>query len=122
MTQFGARRRTFRSEPQILDDKIKQLREGCGTERDGALLRLMLAQALVEANRREDAMIELRWSLKFDPTYIAAYRMVGLTAVKLGGIERAVWAFKKGIKIAIERDSLVAAQELRRYLRRLNRL
>jgi hypothetical protein len=40
----------------------------------------------------------------------------------LGGIERAVWAFKKGIKIAIERDSLVAAQELRRYLRRLNRL
>jgi hypothetical protein len=103
MTQFGARRRTFRSEPQILDDKIKQLREGCGTE-------------------REDAMIELRWSLKFDPTYMAAYRMVGLTAVKLGGIERAVWAFKKGIKIAIERDSLVAAQELRRYLRRLNRL
>ena len=121
MTAVARRRHEPRSEAQLLEDRIERLRSKCGGPTDGTHLRVMLANALLDANRREDALAELRWSLKFDPWNIAAMRMMGMTMVKMGGVDRAVQLFQKAIKLAVERENVPAARELKIFLRRLKR-
>jgi Flp pilus assembly protein TadD len=121
MTAVAARQRPPRSEAQILEDRIARLRRKCGGPTDGTHLRVLLANALLDANYREDALAELRWSLKFDPLNIAAMRMMGMTMVKMGSVDRAVKLFEKAITLAVARENVPAARELKIFLRRLKR-
>ncbi len=116
-----AARHQPRSEAQFLDDRIARLRRKRGGPTDGTHLRVMLANALLDANLREEALEELRWSLKFDPWNIAAMRMMGMTLVKMGVVDRAVQLFQKALKLAVESENMSAARELKTFLRRLKR-
>ncbi len=121
MTALAARQQQPRSEAQFLEDRIARLRGKRGGPTDGTHLRVLLANALLDANLREDALDELRWSLKFDPLNIAAMRMMGMTLVKMGNVNRAVQLFQKAIKLATESGNVPAARELKIFLRRLKR-
>src|SRR5262249_41096946 len=70
------RRRDTRRAP-LMADRIAALRALCGGPRDGALLRLSLAQALLDEGAAPDAIAELRRALEFDADYSAAWKALG---------------------------------------------
>jgi len=65
-------------------DAVARLRALCGGPRDGALLRVSLANALIAAGDRSDAVAELRRATEFDADY-SAFRQI-LERMKQGGL------------------------------------
>ena len=100
---------------------IEQLRALCGGPRDGALLRLSIANALLGAGRREDAIGELRAALRFDPRYSAAWKTLGRALAEAGDTAGAIAAYEAGIAAAHERGDKQAEKEMTVFLKRLTR-
>src|SRR5262249_366642 len=78
-------------------DAVAHLRAMCGGPRDGALLRVSLANALIEHGDHDAAIEELRRALAFDPDYSAAWKLLGKTLAERGDFANAVDAYQKGI-------------------------
>lgn len=96
-----------------------RLRAMCGGPRDGALLRLSLAQALLVHGDRAGALGELRQALEFDPDYSAAWKLLGKTLADSGDATAASDAYAQGITAAIKRGDKQAQKEMQVFLRRL---
>lgn len=100
---------------------LDQLRAWCGGPRDGALLRLSLANALLAAGRRDDAIGELREALRFDPGYSAAWKTLGGVLADAGDVCAAIAAYESGIAAAAARGDKQAEKEMRVFAKRLAR-
>ncbi|HEX7916529.1 tetratricopeptide repeat protein [Rudaea sp.] len=100
-------------------DAIDRLRTLCGGPRDGALLRMSLANALLVQNDAEGAITELREALRFDPGYSAAWKLLGKTLAAAGDSAAAINAYQSGIAATVERGDKQAEKEMRVFLRRL---
>jgi len=104
------------------EDKIAQLKEMCGGPRDGALLRVSLAQALLANDDRIGAVDELRRALEFDPAYSAAWKLLGKLLGERGDNAAAIEAYQNGIAAAIKRGDKQAEKEMTVFLRRLQQM
>ncbi len=102
-------------------DAIDRLRQMCGGPRDGALLRVSLAHALLSQGNAHAAIEELRAALKFDPDYSAAWKLLGKTLADAGERDAAVDAYRHGITAAQKRGDKQADKEMSVFLRRLER-
>jgi predicted Zn-dependent protease len=102
-------------------DAIDSLRAMCGGPRDGALLRLSLANALLTRNDAQAAIAELREALRFDPVYSAGWKLLGKTLTDAGETIAAIDAYRAGIDAAIQRGDKQAEKEMTVFLRRLTR-
>jgi len=100
---------------------IASLRAMCGGPRDGALLRVCLANALLAQDDAAAAVIELRRALEFDPDYSAAWKFLGKTLADAGDKTGAIDAYRAGITAAGKRGDKQAEREMRVFLRRLER-
>ncbi|MDR3387902.1 MAG: tetratricopeptide repeat protein [Rudaea sp.] len=100
-------------------DPIARLRSLCGGARDGALLRVSLANALLAQGDATAAAIELRRAVEFDPGYSAAWKMLGNALNENGDAEAAVAAYRNGIAAAVRRGDKQAEKEMGVFLRRL---
>ncbi len=100
-------------------DKLAQLRSLCGGPRDGALLRMSIANALLVRAERATAIEELRAALRFDPDYSAAWKQLGKTLAETGDADAAREAYRAGIAAAITRGDKQAEKEMTVFLRRL---
>jgi predicted Zn-dependent protease len=100
-------------------DVIANLRVQIGGKRDGALLRISLANALLAAGQRAEAIVELRAALVFDPNYSAAWKQLGRILADDDQTESARAAFTQGIAVADARGDRQAGKEMRVFLRRL---
>ena len=100
-------------------DAIARLRAMCGGPRDGALLRVSLANALIAAGDRAAAAEELRRATQFDAGYSAAWKLLGKTLVESGDAAAAADAYRRGIDAAVERGDKQAEKEMRVFLRRI---
>ena len=100
-------------------DAIACLRAMCGGSRDGALLRVSLANALLAAGERAGAIRELRQALEFDSEYSAAWKLLGKTLAESGDAAAATDAYQHGIAAAISRGDKQAGKEMRVFLKRL---
>lgn len=98
---------------------IASLRAMCGGPRDGALLRVSLANALLAQDDAAAAVIELRRALEFDPDYSAAWKLLGKTLADAGDVAAAIDAFRAGVAAADRRGDKQAGKEMRVFLRRL---
>ncbi|MHB1272297.1 MAG: tetratricopeptide repeat protein [Rhodanobacter sp.] len=98
---------------------IANLRSQCGGPRDGALLRFSLGNALLGAGDAEAAMDELRRALAFDPTYSAAWKLLGKACIDAGQPQAAAEAWCDGIAVAAQRGDKQAEKEMTVFLRRL---
>ena len=92
------------------------LRDG---PRDGALLRLSLAQALLDAARPDEAVAELRRAVAFDAEYSAAWKLLGRTLATQNDAGGAIEAYRCGIAAAQKRGDKQAEKEMAVFLRRL---
>jgi predicted Zn-dependent protease len=100
-------------------EAIARLRAMCGGPRDGTLLRLSLAHALLQQRDAAAAIVELRRALEFDPDYSAAWKQLGKTLAEAGDVPAAIDAYGAGIAAAIKRGDKQAEKEMRVFLKRL---
>ena len=98
---------------------LEQLRALCGGPRDGALLRLSIANSLLGAGDRNAAIAELREALRFDPQYSAAWKTLGRVLVEGGESRDAIAAYESGIAAARARGDKQAEKEMIVFLKRL---
>jgi len=102
-------------------DAIEKLRAMCGGPRDGALLRMSIANALFAQGDAAAVIVELREALRFDAGYSAAWKLLGKTLAETGDTAAAVDAYQSGIAAAIERGDKQAEKEMTVFLRRLRK-
>lgn len=102
-------------------DALERLRVLCGGPRDGALLRMSIANALLAQSDPAAAIDELREALRFDAGYSAAWKLLGKTLAAVGDTAAAADAYRSGIDAAIERGDKQAEKEMTVFLRRLIR-
>ncbi|OOG59325.1 tetratricopeptide repeat protein [Rhodanobacter sp. C03] len=100
---------------------IASLRQQCGGPRDGALLRFSLGNALLGDGAVDAAIDELRRALEFDPTYSAAWKLLGKACLEAGQIQAAASAWRSGIGAAVQRGDKQAEKEMTVFLRRLEK-
>ena len=102
-------------------DALARLLALRGGVRDGALLRISIASALVEEARWDEAIVELKRALNFDPNYSAAWKLLGKAFTQIGDTTGAIAAFHAGIDAATARGDKQAAKEMQVFLRRLEK-
>jgi predicted Zn-dependent protease len=101
---------------------IASLRQQCGGPRDGALLRFSLGNALLGDGDATAAVDELRRALVFDPTYSAAWKLLGKACLQANQSQAAADAWRSGIAAAAQRGDKQAEKEMTVFLRRLEKL
>jgi Tfp pilus assembly protein PilF len=101
--------------------QIETLRKLCGGPRDGALLRISLANALLVAGDATQALAEIRRALQFDADYSAAWKLLGTTLAAHGDAAAAMDAYRAGIAAAQRRGDKQAHKEMQVFLRRLEK-
>jgi len=99
----------------------ERLRALCGGPRDGALLRVTLANALLVEGDAVAAIAELRRALAFDPDYSAAWKLLGKTLDDSSETAAAAGAYRAGIVAAKKRGDKQAENEMQVFLRRLEK-
>lgn len=100
---------------------MQKLRAMCGGARDGALLRMALANALLETGDAPGAITEIRAALRFDCDYSAAWKLLGKIQLATGDVTAAIAAYQSGIEAAIRRGDKQAEKEMNVFLRRLEK-
>jgi predicted Zn-dependent protease len=106
----------------MTDDTLTRLRSLCGGPRDGALLRVSLANALLAQNQPGAAIFELREALRFDPDYSGAWKLLGKTLAAQNDRAAAGAAYRSGIAAATKRGDKQAQKEMTVFLLRLEKL
>ncbi|WP_130620696.1 hypothetical protein [Dyella amyloliquefaciens] len=101
------------------DALIANLRAQCGGPRDGALLRFSLGNALLTAGDATAAAGELRHAVGFDPSYSAAWKLLGKACLALDDKPGAAEAWRQGIAVAQARGDKQAEKEMTVFLKRL---
>ena len=105
----------------MADAALTTLRRLCGGPRDGALLRVSLANALLAQDDKVEAIVELRHALDFDSDYSAAWKLLGKTLADNGDSANAIDAYRNGIAAANRRGDKQAEKEMTVFLRRLEK-
>jgi predicted Zn-dependent protease len=100
---------------------VDNLRRQCDGPRDGALLRYALGNALLGEGDAAAAIIELERTLAFDPTYSAAWKLLGKACLDAGRFDAAANAWCRGIAAASHRGDKQAEKEMTVFLRRLQK-
>ncbi|WEN15737.1 tetratricopeptide repeat protein [Rhodanobacter sp. AS-Z3] len=100
--------------------QLANLRKQCGGPRDGALLRFSLGSALLTEGEHAAAIEELRKATEFDPTYSAAWKLLGKACQASGDDGAAAAAWHSGIAAAAQRGDKQAEKEMTVFLRRLS--
>ena len=100
---------------------IASLRKQCGGPRDGALLRFSLGNALLADGELQAAIDELHRALDFDPTYSAAWKLLGKACLAAGQPQAAAEAWRSGVAAAMQRGDKQAEKEMTVFLRRLEK-
>jgi len=103
------------------EDAIARLRALCGGPRDGALLRVSIANALIAEDNNVEAIAELRRALEFDPDYSAAWKQLGKLLAESGDAVAAIAAYQQGIAVAQKRGDKQAEKEMAVFLKRLRK-
>ncbi len=103
-----------------MNDRIANLEKLLAKGPETALLRFSLGSAHLEADPRK-AVEHLQAALKLDPSYVAAWKLLGQALAASGETELAKEAYSEGIVTAEVAGQVQAAKEMRVFLKRLLR-
>jgi predicted Zn-dependent protease len=89
--------------------------------KDGALLRYSLGNEYERLKEYERAIAHLKRAVEFDPSYTAAWKMLGRSLVQAGHAQEALAAYREGIAVAAQRGDKQAQKEMEVFARRIER-
>jgi Flp pilus assembly protein TadD len=95
----------------------KLLAEG----RDNALLRFGLGNACLQDDDAASAVIHLQQATLQNPTYSAAWKLLGVALRKLERLDEAEATWNSGLKVAQEQGDLQAVKEMTVFVKRLHK-
>jgi len=101
----------------IVDNLEAMLARG----QDTALLRYSLGAEYLKLNQPDKAAEHLRQAVAKDPTYSAAWKLLGKALADAGQKDKAIKAYEDGIKVAEEKGDIQAAKEMTVFLKRLQK-
>ena len=84
------------------------------------MLRFGLGNAYFQQHDFHSAATHLEKAVEHDPTYSAAWKLLGKSLSKCNENDKAIAAFIKGIACAEEKGDIQAVKEMRVFLKRLN--
>ena len=90
--------------------------------KDSALLRFGLGFEYLRAGDPGTAITHLQQAVVFDPTYSAAWKMLGKALVETGRDQEALSAYRDGIAAAEKKGDKQAMKEMQVFARRLAKL
>lgn len=90
--------------------------------RDNALLRFGLGNACLQEDDAASAVIHLQQATLQNPSYTAAWKLLGVALRKLERLDEAELAWNQGLKVAQDHGDLQAAKEMTVFLKRLQKL
>ena len=100
---------------------LDNLEKLIGTPRDGPLLRFSLGNEYLKAGRAADAVAHLRIAVERQPSYSAAWKLLGRALEATGDREAALAAYRDGIRAAAANGDQQAAKEMTVFARRIER-
>lgn len=100
---------------------IANLEKLLGGARDNALLRYSLGNEYLKTGDAAGAVTHLREAVRRDPTYSAAWKLLGRALTESGQHEEALAAYREGIRIAEAKGDKQAAKEMTVFARRLEK-
>jgi predicted Zn-dependent protease len=89
--------------------------------RDNALLRFSLGNEYLKAGDAAAAAAHLREAVRRDPSYSAAWKLLGRALDEAGRRDEALAAYREGIRVAEGRGDKQAAKEMAVFARRLEK-
>ncbi|MGH8225484.1 MAG: tetratricopeptide repeat protein [Gammaproteobacteria bacterium] len=89
--------------------------------KDGAPLRVSLAQACLGRGDTTDAIAHLKQAVKLDPAYTAAWKAYGRALAMEGKNARARETYRRGLEVARAAGDRQAEREIQVFLRRLEK-
>lgn len=102
-------------------DRIEALLALLRRGQDSALLRFSLGNEYRAAGRDAEAIEHLERAVLLDPTYSAAFKLLGRCLAAAGRDETAIATFRKGIEVAEAKGDRQAAKEMAVFLKRLEK-
>lgn len=100
---------------------ISSLEKLLGGPRDGPLLRFSLGNEWLKAGNAARAAEYLRAAVELDPTYSAAFKLLGKALSESGQTQAALAAYAQGIAIAEAKGDVQAVKEMRIFSKRLSK-
>ena len=100
---------------------IERLEMLLAAGKDTPMLRYGLGDAYLKANDAPAAAEHLRRAVNQDPTYSAAWKLLGKALSESGSEIEAMDAYRTGIAVAEEKGDVQAAKEMRVFLKRLEK-
>jgi predicted Zn-dependent protease len=101
----------------VISNLEKLLAQG----RDSALLRFSLGNEYLKLRETWVAIFHLKRALELDPTYSAAWKLLGQAYTEGGVLNEALEAYRRGIDVAEKRGDQQAAKEMTVFARRLQK-
>ena len=87
--------------------------------RDNALLRYSLGNEYLKQGDALSAAEHLRRAVEHDPSYSAAWKLLGRALAEAGALADALAAYRQGIAVAEARGDVQAAKEMGVFARRI---
>lgn len=100
---------------------IANLEKLLAAGRDDALLRFGLGKAYLDAGDPANAAAHLERAVAHDPSYSAAWKLLGKALATAGRSADAISAYEQGIAAAEARGDKQAGKEMAVFLRRLRK-
>ncbi len=97
-------------------ERIEQFRKMAQANPDDDLAHYALGQALIDADRHEEAVNVLRHVIKLNNGYSRAYVLLGIAQAETGDRDGAVATFQAGYTAAMGRGDLLPANEMKARL------
>lgn len=88
---------------------------------DNALLRYGLGGEYLKLKQYDEAIEHLQKAVEHDPTYSAAWKLLGQALSEAGRKHEAIATYDRGIKAAEEKGDTQAAKEMGVFLKRLQK-
>jgi Tfp pilus assembly protein PilF len=89
--------------------------------RDSALLRFSLGNEYLKAGDAAAAADHLRFAVKHDPGYSAAWKLLGRALEESGALPAALAAYREGVSVAERKGDKQAAKEMGVFARRIEK-
>ncbi len=105
-------------DPDVLIANLEAL---IAAGKDGPAVRFGLGKACLERSDPAASRLHLERAVALDPSYSAAWKLLGKACAEGGDADGAADAYRRGIAAATARGDRQAAKEMGVFLRRLER-